>query len=448
MTSLLHELLGFSQWWFLAAIFLFVALESCAFLGLVIPGETAALAAGALASVGVISFEWAFGTVAVGAGLGDIGGYALGRWKGEALLARWAFARRQHERHRGTLERYFARWGAATILVGRFVAVGRAFIPFTAGLYEMPARLFVPIALVAGALWGAFVVALGYFVGAHLGLVEKWLGSLGLGIFIVFLLTVGAVMLWRWMLARQDRLRAAWNTHVAEPYGVRIEPVVEFVRARLSPAGYLGLHLTVGLVALVAMAWLFGGVTQDIFAQDPLVQVDRFVAVFIAHHRTPALDSVMAAAAVLGSATATLAVAAITAGALAYIGEKLLAIAVLPMWAGAYGIGFALRALFSLFRPEVPASQIIHGFHDFPDVAMVAVTAAYGICGCAAAIYAADWRWRTVGGVGALYLVVMAALEAMYRGAMLSAVIGGFAAGGCWLAICLTGIATYQKLSA
>jgi membrane protein DedA with SNARE-associated domain len=448
MTAILHGLLGVSQWWFLAAIFIVVMLESCAFLGVVFPGEAAALAAGALASANVVSVWWAFGAVAGGAALGDICGYALGRWKGEALLARWRFARRQHERHRRTLESYFARWGAATLLVGRFVAVGRAFIPFTAGLYEMRVRRFLPIALFAGVLWGAVVVALGYLVGAHLSLVEQWLGSLGLGIFILFLVTIGAVMLWRWLLARQDRVRAAWRQYVAEPYGVEIEPLIDFVRARLSPAGYLGLHLTLGLIALVLMAWLFGGVAQDIFAQDPLVRVDRFVAIFIAHHRTPALDSVMAAAEFIGGAWATLAVAAITAAALAYAGEKLLALAALPMWAGAYGVGFALQVLFSLFTPEAPPSRLIHGFHHFPSVAMVAATAAYGIAGSAIAMYAADWRWRTVGAVGTLYLVVVIALGAIYRGDLLSAVIAGFAAGGCWLAICLTGFLTYQKLSA
>jgi membrane protein DedA with SNARE-associated domain len=56
MTAVLHELLGHSQWWYLAAIFMVVTLESCAFLGLVFPGETAALAAGGVGSAGVVSF--------------------------------------------------------------------------------------------------------------------------------------------------------------------------------------------------------------------------------------------------------------------------------------------------------------------------------------------------------------------------------------------------------
>lgn len=54
MTSLLRELLSHSKFWTLSPVFLIVALESSAFLGLLFPGEAVALAAGGahLAAVG------------------------------------------------------------------------------------------------------------------------------------------------------------------------------------------------------------------------------------------------------------------------------------------------------------------------------------------------------------------------------------------------------------
>jgi membrane protein DedA with SNARE-associated domain len=48
-------------------------------------------------------------------------------------LDRWSFADRQYQQHRGRVESYFELWGSATVLIGRFVAVGRAFVPFAAG---------------------------------------------------------------------------------------------------------------------------------------------------------------------------------------------------------------------------------------------------------------------------------------------------------------------------
>jgi len=41
--------------------------------------------------------------------------------------------------------------------------------------------------------------------------------------------------------------------------GFDLTPFVNFVRTRFSPRSYLGFHLTVGLIAMVALAWLFGG---------------------------------------------------------------------------------------------------------------------------------------------------------------------------------------------
>jgi hypothetical protein len=64
--------------------------------------------------------------------------------------------------------------------------------------------------------------------------------------------------------------------------------------------------------------------------------------------------------------------------------------AALPIWGSAYGIALGLRALFPLFFPDVPASQLIHGF---PSLAMVTATAAYGLTGDArSALALADAR--------------------------------------------------------
>jgi membrane protein DedA with SNARE-associated domain len=446
MGNILHALLRDSGIWALILAFLAVMLESSAFLGLLIPGETVAFIIGALAGAGALGLRWALGIIAGGAICGDIGGYVLGRWKGEAILTRWAFARRQHERHSQLFESYFRRWGATTVLAGRFVAIGRAFVPFSAGLYKMPAWRFVPMAVLGGAIWGGVVVDLGFWLGSEWTMVEGWFRSIGLGILGLLVLTVAAVMLWRWLSRRQEELQAAWDHYIAQRFGIKIEPLIAFARARLSPTSYLGLHLTVGMLALGGLAWLFGGVIQDIFAQDPLVRVDRAIALFVGAHRAPALNSVMAATAFIANPYSMLAVVTITAIAFIFAGEKTLAISALPIFGSAYGIGVGLRVLFSGFSPSVPPSQLVHGFHGFPSIAMIVATNAYGLAGYAAATYARSWRMRTLGMVAALYLVILIGSGAVYRRQNLSAQIGGFAAGGCWLVICVTGILTYQKL--
>ena len=431
--------------WALVAIFLVIMLESSAFLGLLFPGEMAALIAGALSATGAFSPSLAFVSVAGAAIAGDLGGYALGRYRGQAVLTRWSFAHRQYERHRLRIESYFERWGSATVLAARFVAVGRAFAPFAAGLSEMPAHRFMPIAVISGLLWGGALVGLGFLVGSKWRVVETWARSLGVGILILFVLTVAMIALWRWTVARQDQLTAAWRRR-AQRYGIDLDPLVEFVRARLSPTGYLGLHFTVGLIALVALTWLFGGVTQDIFAQDPLVHVDRTVASVIAKHRTADLDAFMFVTNFLGNSWWLIFVVAGTALASALIGDLTLAFTAGAIMAGAYALAYGLQMLLSGFSPHVPPANLVHGFQGFPSITLTAVTAAYGIAAYAVAAHTRSWRMQTLAVVIALYVVVLVGLGGLYAGRLLSATIGGLALGGCWLAICITGNVTYGRL--
>ena len=261
--------------WSLIVVFVAIVLESSAGLGLIFPGETLALIAGAMAADSFYSAWTAFAVVALAAMTGDLTGFTIGHTKGQAVLARWAFARRQYEAHRERLEYYFEHFGGATVFVARFVAVGRAFVPFAAGLSGMRIRKFAPIAILGGLVWAAVVVGLGYALGSNWRIVEKWLKSLGAGIVVVAVLTALMAGLWRAVSRRQTQIVAAWNRHLTGRYGFDLTPFVEFVRSRLSPTGYLGLHLTVGLLAVTGLTWLFGGIVDVISEQGPLGGLDR-----------------------------------------------------------------------------------------------------------------------------------------------------------------------------
>src|ERR1700733_192806 len=162
MVAAVESFLSQSGPWSLIVVFVVIVLESAAGLGLIFPGEAMAVIAGAMAADNFFSPWTAFVVVALAAMIGDLTGYTIGHTKGKAVLARWAFARRQYEEHRKRIEYYFERYGGATVFVGRFVAVGRAFVPFTAGLSGMRLRKFAPIAVFGGLVWGAVVGGLGY----------------------------------------------------------------------------------------------------------------------------------------------------------------------------------------------------------------------------------------------------------------------------------------------
>lgn len=432
--------------WALVVVFVGVALESSAFLGLIFPGETIAVIAGALAAADFFSPWTALATVAGAAIVGDLTGYALGRYRGKAVLARWSFARRQYEKHRMRLEHYFDYWGSATVLVGRFIAIGRAFVPFTAGLSGMRARKFVPISIAAGIVWATVVVGLGYMLGSNWKLVEKYLKSISAGIVVLAILTALMAFMWRSVARHQTKIVAAWHRHLTGRYGFDLTPFVNFVRARFSPRGYLGLHLTFGLIAVAASAWLFSGIVDAISDQSSSGGLDRTVAIFVAAQRTSALDAAVSAVAALASPLWLAAMVAIAAIGYARRRDLSLAIVALPFLAGAYALAYGLQVIFAKHAAHQSPLVLVNGFAGFPSAALTASTAAYGLVCYMLAAETRSWALQTLSVAGALYIVALIGLAGIYSGLALSAIVGGFALGGCWLAICVTGSRTYNRL--
>lgn len=446
MIAAVQNFLGQSGPWSLVVIFLVVALESSAGLGLIFPGEMMAVIAGAMASDEFFSPWTAFAVVASAAIIGDLTGFTIGHTRGPAVLKRWTFARRQYEKHRARLEYYFDHFGGLTVFVGRFVAVGRAFIPFTAGLSGMRLRNFAPIAVVGGLVWASFTIGLGYTVGSNWELVHKWLKSLSAGIVVIAILTAVTVLTWRSVARSQTRIVAAWNRHLTGRYGFDLTPFVSFVRARFSPRGYLGLHLTVGFIVVAALAWLFGGIVDVISDQGPLGGLDRTVAMFVAAQRTPDLDSAVSVVATLANPI-WLAVL-VGAGAIAYARrhEIVQSIAALLFLASAYAIAYGLQVMFAKHAAHQPELVLVNGFAGFPSAALTASTAAYGMLSYMLAAETQTWGLQTLSVAGALYIIALIGLAGLYSGLALSAIVGGFALGGCWLAICVTGRRTYNRL--
>src|SRR4051812_4186534 len=75
--------------WGYLLLFLLCLLESSAFIGLLIPGETAQLIAGVLAQDGRLSLAGCIACAVTGAILGDSLGYEVGRRLGPRMRSSW-----------------------------------------------------------------------------------------------------------------------------------------------------------------------------------------------------------------------------------------------------------------------------------------------------------------------------------------------------------------------
>ena len=163
-------------------------------LGLILPGETAILAAGALARDGHLQIALVIPIAAVAAILGDNIGYLLGRRGARQLLL---LRRGPLKDHRARLvsegEHFFNRYGGRSVFLARWVVVARVTAPWLAGASRMPVRSFFVWNALGGITWSASVALAGYVLGAAASAIF----ASATVILILVLLSAGLRAAWR-----------------------------------------------------------------------------------------------------------------------------------------------------------------------------------------------------------------------------------------------------------
>jgi membrane-associated protein len=153
--------------WTYLAVPAFALLETGAFVGLLVPGETAVVVGGVVAERGDVALPALIGLVWAAAVAGDVVSFTLGRRLGRPFLAAHGDRLRLRPEHLGRAERFFDRYGGRAVLLGRFVGVLRALTPFLAGASRMRLRGFLPYSAVGALAWAAAFTLVGYgFAGS------------------------------------------------------------------------------------------------------------------------------------------------------------------------------------------------------------------------------------------------------------------------------------------
>lgn len=307
--------------WTYLVVSVLAFLETGAFVGLVFPGETAVIVAGAIAGQGETSVVITVGLVWFSAWLGDSVSFYIGQRLGRGFILRHGHrVRITHERF-AQVEEYFDRHGGKTILVGRFLGLVRALAPFIAGSSGMRYRAFLPYSVLGTGLWAATFSLLGYFLAENLHLAEEIAGR---GIFVfgaVVAVVVGSIVAVRYLRVRENRvaLAARLERHRAGRWlvgtGRRVQPQARFVWRRLTPGG-LGLEFT-SAMAVLAVAGFTLFAYGSIVVDDPGPTLGDRTAFGIADDlRAGWLTEASKAITMLGSTPVTLVVALVAAIAL------------------------------------------------------------------------------------------------------------------------------------
>lgn len=134
------------------------------FIGTLLEGETILIAAGYAAHRGLLDWPLVVVVAMAGGTLGDQLAFLLGRWRGEALFARFpALAQRKEK-----VFRLLARYDVLFILSLRFIYGLRIAGPAILGSSRMSMGRFALFNVIGAALWAVIIAGVGWFFGAAL----------------------------------------------------------------------------------------------------------------------------------------------------------------------------------------------------------------------------------------------------------------------------------------
>lgn len=195
----LDDLIRWGGYLVLVAI---VFTETGLLVGFFLPGDSLLITAGLVAAAGGLNIWWINVLLIVAAVSGDSVGYAIGARIGPRLFTReksLLFNPAHVERTR----RFYARHGAKTIVIARFVPIIRTFAPVVAGVGTMEYRRFLVYNVAGGVGWVTSMTWAGYLLGRAIPNIGEYVHVV---VIIVIVLSVIPIVV---EIVRERRRRAA-----------------------------------------------------------------------------------------------------------------------------------------------------------------------------------------------------------------------------------------------
>jgi membrane protein DedA with SNARE-associated domain len=193
-------------------LFLLIVLESTA---VPVPSLLVMPFAGYLASRGYFSLPAILAINSAGALVGSGLSYWFGAAGGKPLLlkyGRWILVKPADIER---TEQFFARFGARTIFIARFVPVVRHIISIPAGIARMRLTTFFGLTFAGATLWGGGLMVLGYQLGANWETVVKTWKKIDL--FVAAVIVISIVYLAVRFVRRRRALTHATEPHTGPP---------------------------------------------------------------------------------------------------------------------------------------------------------------------------------------------------------------------------------------
>lgn len=172
--------------WIYLVLFIIVFSETGFVVTPFLPGDSLLFAVGALSSREFICPWSSFIILSLAATLGNTLNYHIGRYAGPKVFYK-ENSKIFNKKHLHTTAQFYEKYGAATIIIARFLPIIRTFAPFVAGIGRMRYYKFQFYNIFSSILWNASLIGAGYFFG-NLPYIRENFSMLILGIIILSIL--------------------------------------------------------------------------------------------------------------------------------------------------------------------------------------------------------------------------------------------------------------------
>jgi len=191
------------RWGGYAVLVAIVFVETGLLVGFFLPGDSLLITAGLVAFTSpALNIWWLMVLLSAAAIVGDSVGYAIGWRAGPRLFTR-PKSRLFNPAHIERTRAFYARYGAKTIVIARFVPIVRTFAPVVAGVGQMEYRRFLLYNVAGGVGWVTSMTGAGYLLGQTIPNIAD---RLPLIVLIVILLSLIPIVV---ELVRERRRRSA-----------------------------------------------------------------------------------------------------------------------------------------------------------------------------------------------------------------------------------------------
>ena len=224
---------------------------------------------------------------------------------------------------------------------------------------------------------------------------------------------------------------------------------MSFLRTRLSPDGYLGVHLTIGMAVLLLAVLVFANIAEDVIEPGSLVLLlDGHLMRWLQAHATPGRTAFFLVIThwhnTLGILVMTTLLALWLAHKRSWDWEMWVLRLLLSVPLGML-LNMLLKGIFHRQRPVFDHPLVTLLTYSFPSGHTAAATLLYGFL-AAWLLTVLKRRWHALVLLLAISMVVLVALSRVYLGAHYpSDVFAAMASSTAWLAIVLTGVSTWRK---